>query len=46
MAERPGDALTLAAGVLREPLPTFLLLVAMAKIGRYLILTIATLGLV
>lgn len=40
-----GDPLTLAAGVLREPFPTFLLLVALAKIGRYLVLTAATLGL-
>ena len=31
-----GDALTVIAGVLREPLPTFLALVAIAKTGRYL----------
>lgn len=30
-----GDALTLVAGALREPLPTFLLLVTLAKGGRY-----------
>lgn len=30
-----GDALTVAAGVLREPLPSFLLLVTLAKGGRY-----------
>ena len=30
-----GDPLTLAAGVLREPLPTFLALVTIAKVGRY-----------
>lgn len=33
-----GDPLTIAAGVLREPFPVFLLLVATAKIGRYLVL--------
>jgi len=32
-----GDPLTLIAGVLREPLPVFLLLVAIAKIGRYIV---------
>jgi membrane protein YqaA with SNARE-associated domain len=31
-----GDALTLIAGVLREPLPSFLALVAAAKTLRYL----------
>lgn len=31
-----GDPLTIVAGVLREPFPVFLLLVAIAKIGRYL----------
>lgn len=30
-----GDPLTVVAGVLREPFPVFLLLVAIAKIGRY-----------
>lgn len=34
-----GDPLTVVAGVLREPLPTFLLLVTIAKLGRYLALT-------
>lgn len=38
-----GDPLTILAGVLREPLPTFLLLVAVAKIGRYAILAVVTL---
>ena len=33
-----GDPLTLAAGLLREPLPTFLLLVFAAKLGRYLLI--------
>lgn len=31
-----GDPLTVVAGVLREPLPTFLLLVTIAKVGRYI----------
>jgi membrane protein YqaA with SNARE-associated domain len=38
-----GDPLTLVAGVLREPLGPFLLLVTLAKVGRYLVLTLATL---
>jgi membrane protein YqaA with SNARE-associated domain len=38
-----GDPLTLIAGVLREPLPVFLLLVAIAKIARYLVLAAITL---
>lgn len=33
-----GDPLTLAAGLLREPLPSFLLLVTLAKLGRYLVI--------
>jgi membrane protein YqaA with SNARE-associated domain len=41
-----GDPLTVAAGVLREPFPIFLILVTIAKVGRYLILAAATLGLV
>lgn len=40
-----GDALTVAAGVLREPLWTFVLLVAIAKTARYVVLAAATLGL-
>ncbi|QKV18470.1 YqaA family protein [Oricola thermophila] len=32
-----GDALTVVAGVLREPLPSFLALVAIAKTARYLV---------
>lgn len=39
-----GDPLTLAAGVLREPFLTFLLLVAIAKTARYLVLAVATLA--
>ena len=40
-----GDPLTVVAGVLREPLPMFLLLVTIAKVGRYLVLVIAVSGL-
>lgn len=40
-----GDPLTVVAGVMREPLPVFLLFVTVAKFGRYLILTAITLGL-
>jgi membrane protein YqaA with SNARE-associated domain len=40
-----GDPLTVIAGVLREPLPIFLLLVTIAKVGRYLVLAAATYGL-
>lgn len=39
-----GDALTVIAGVLREPLWSFLALVTVAKTGRYLALAAATLG--
>ncbi len=41
-----GDPLTVAAGVLREPFPVFLVLVTVAKVGRYLVLAAATLALV
>lgn len=40
-----GDPLTLVAGVLREPLWRFLILVALAKTGRYVTLASITLGL-
>ena len=40
-----GDPLTLAAGVLREPLWRFALVVTLAKGGRYLALVWATLAL-
>jgi len=40
-----GDALTVAAGVLREPFWSFLLLVTIAKAGRYIVLAAITLGL-
>ncbi|MDV7211475.1 YqaA family protein [Azotobacter beijerinckii] len=39
-----GDPLTLVAGIMREPLPSFLLIVALAKAGRYLAVTAVTLG--
>ena len=41
-----GDPLTVVAGILREPFPTFLLLVTIAKVGRYLLLAAATLSLI
>lgn len=40
-----GDALTVAAGVLREPFWSFLALVAIAKTGRYVVLGAVTMGL-
>lgn len=40
-----GDPLTVLAGVLRTPFLTFLLLVTVAKAGRYLALAAITLGL-
>lgn len=39
-----GDPLTLVAGMLREPLWSFLLLVTLAKGARYLVLAAVTLG--
>ncbi len=39
-----GDALTVIAGVLKEPLPSFLLLVLIGKTARYLVLAVATQG--
>lgn len=39
-----GDPITVMAGVLREPLWSFLLLVSLAKGGRYLILAWLTVG--
>lgn len=40
-----GDPLTVAAGVLREPLWVFLALVTVAKVGRYLAVAAVALGL-
>jgi membrane protein YqaA with SNARE-associated domain len=39
-----GDPLTLVAGMLREPLPVFILLVAIAKTARYLTVGAVSLG--
>ncbi|MXN47302.1 DedA family protein [Shinella kummerowiae] len=33
-----GDPLTVAAGIMREPFPRFLLVVSIAKFGRYIVL--------
>jgi membrane protein YqaA with SNARE-associated domain len=38
-----GDPLTVVAGVLREPLPVFLLLVAIAKTARYVVVAVIAL---
>ncbi|MBX9467324.1 MAG: DedA family protein [Rhizobium sp.] len=40
-----GDPLTVVAGILRTPFLTFLLLVTIAKAGRYAVLAALTLGL-
>lgn len=37
-----GDPITVAAGILRVPLATFLVLVSVAKVGRYAALALAT----
>jgi membrane protein YqaA with SNARE-associated domain len=39
-----GDPLTVIAGVMKEPLPTFVVLVAVAKTGRYVALSFIVLG--
>ncbi len=39
-----GDPLTVVAGLMREPLLPFLILVTLAKAGRYLVLTAITLA--
>lgn len=41
-----GDPLTVVAGVMREPLPIFILLVAIAKTARYTVLAAITVGLI
>ncbi len=41
-----GDPLTVVAGLAREPFPIFLILVALAKAGRYLMLAAATLSVI
>lgn len=40
-----GDAITVVAGVMKEPLPVFILLVAIAKTGRYCVIAAAAMGL-
>ncbi len=40
-----GDPLTIAAGLMREPLRVFLPLVAAAKVGRYLVVVALVVGL-
>lgn len=37
-----GDPLTVAAGIMREPFGIFLLLVTLAKVGRYVVLALLT----
>ncbi|MDW5317590.1 YqaA family protein [Rhizobium sp. PL01] len=39
-----GDPLTVVAGILKEPFGTFLILVTIAKVARYLVLTAITLS--
>lgn len=39
-----GDPLTVIAGVLKEPFWMFLVLVTIAKVSRYLVLTAVTLS--
>ncbi|WP_327440198.1 YqaA family protein [Pseudomonas donghuensis] len=39
-----GDPLTLIAGIMREPFWRFVMLVTVAKAGRYLVLALLTLG--
>jgi membrane protein YqaA with SNARE-associated domain len=39
-----GDPLTLVAGIVREPFFSFLILVAVGKVARYLALAAVTLG--
>jgi len=41
-----GDPLTLVAGVLGEPLWRFVLIVSLAKLGRYVVIAAVTLGIV
>lgn len=41
-----GDAITVVAGIMREPLPVFVLLVGLAKTVRYTILAAITTGIV
>ena len=38
-----GDPLTVVAGIMREPLPSFLLIVGIAKTARYVIVAVLAL---
>lgn len=40
-----GDPITVVAGILREPLATFVVVVSIAKVGRYAVLALTTTGL-
>ena len=39
-----GDPLTIVAGVMREPISNFLVLVTIAKVGRYIAVAVVVLG--
>ncbi len=41
-----GDPLTIVAGLMREPLPVFVVLVTIAKFGRYIFLAAVTMGVI
>lgn len=41
-----GDPITLAAGILREPFPSFIAIVALAKTARYIVVAFITLQLI
>lgn len=41
-----GDPITVIAGIMKEPLPMFVLLVGIAKTARYVVLSIITTGIV
>lgn len=41
-----GDAITVVAGIMKEPLPVFVLLVGLAKTARYAILAAITIGII
>jgi Predicted membrane protein len=38
-----GDPITLVAGILREPFSSFILIVALAKTARYIVIAVITL---
>lgn len=41
-----GDPLTVIAGTMREPIVSFVLLIAIGKVGRYVALTVMTLNII